>query len=62
MAASAPKASGRVGRRITTNKNKLVKLERDVESLQRAVGNLQEIMTDLRLRVRMLEREEVGTA
>ncbi len=59
MPGSKQKPMGRVSRRISTNKNKLVKVEGEIDNLQRAVANLQEIMTDLRLRVRMLEREHV---
>ncbi len=60
MAEAQPKAMDRVSRRISTNKNKLAKVEREIDNLRRAVANLQEIMTDLRLRVRMLEREHVS--
>lgn len=60
MAQDPQKPMGRVSRRISTNKNKLVKVEGEIDSLRRAVANLQEIMTDLRLRVRMLEREHVS--
>ncbi len=60
MAEGTQKPMGRVSRRISTNKNKLAKVESEIDSLQRAVANLQEIMTDLRLRVRMLEREHVS--
>ncbi len=59
MPGSKQKPMGRVSRRISTNKNKLVKVEGEIDNLRRAVANLQEIMTDLRLRVRMLEREHV---
>ncbi len=58
----AAKPTGRMTRRISTNKNKLAKLEGELENLRRAVANLQEVMTDLRLRIRMLERDEVGAA
>ncbi len=60
MAEGTQKPMGRVSRRISTNKNKLAKVESEIDSLQRAVANLQEIMADLRLRVRMLEREHVS--
>ncbi len=60
MAQSPQKPMGRVSRRISTNKNKLAKVEREIDNLRRAVANLQEIMTDLRLRVRMLEREHAS--
>ncbi len=59
MPEAKQKPMGRVSRRISTNKNKLVRVEGEIDNLRRAVANLQEIMTDLRLRVRMLEREHV---
>ncbi len=57
MAETTNKPMGRVSRRISTNKNKLAKVESEIDSLRRAVANLQEIMTDLRLRIRLLERD-----
>ncbi len=60
MAANNPLS--RVTRKVRSNRTKLDRIEREIENVRKAVANLQEIMTELRMRVNMAEREQAKSA